>query len=343
MKCEKYLNMIDDLVEGELDEHTKQQVNSHIFACQVCQHHYELLKQEREMYEQYFEIEPSTELWMELQTKLKIAKANNSVETAKASKSIFDWKSNIFEYLQLSPALTCAALILIFGIGFGLLNFSTNKKSGNDYVAKIELKSNESPSSINRVETVKDVVLNPPEKTESNNNASFKVNKNSNEKRKWNNNVVFDTKVKMLVVKETKPDKNVPSREEKEVSFNIAQLDEERMQQLQVKNLESEAAKQIEKVELLLRSFRNSRFNDKGETFDIAYEKQEAERLLKRNEQLMRSAEIYGTFHTKEILSKAEPFLLDISNLEKNSSPVKIQDIKERVRSQKIIASLQAY
>lgn len=343
MKCEKYLDLIDDLVEGELAKQTAQQVNLHIFSCQECEYHYEALKHEREMYEHYFEIEPSTELWMDFQTKLNNAKANKTVKTSKVFARLFDWNSNIFEYLGLSPALVCAALILIFGLGFGLLNFLLSGRiSENDYIAKTELVRHQSPGT-NPIETVKDETLNSPGKTESLKDVSLKINKNNDDNKIWKKRIVYSTKAEKLVVKEIKPDKKVLSVGEKESSFSVAQPNEEQIQLLQVRKLESEAAKQIESVELLLRSFRNARFNESGETFDIAYEKQEAERLLKRNEQLMRNAQIYGTFYTKEILSKIEPYLLDISKLKDTSSPEQIRDIKERVKSQSIIASLQAY
>ncbi|HEV8159181.1 MAG TPA: zf-HC2 domain-containing protein, partial [Pyrinomonadaceae bacterium] len=119
MKCEKYLEMIDDLVEGDLDEQNARQVNLHIFTCQECEYHYETLKQERQMYEQHFEIESSTQLWTEFQTKLKVTKANNIVKSSNIFVRLFDWKSNIFERLKLTPALACAALLFIVGISFG--------------------------------------------------------------------------------------------------------------------------------------------------------------------------------------------------------------------------------
>ena len=110
MKCEKYLNLIDDLVEGDLDEQNARQVNLHIFTCQECEYHYEILKQEREMYEQHFEIEPSTELWTEFQTKLKVAQANNTVKSSNIFVRLFDWKSNIFERLKLTPVLALSLI-----------------------------------------------------------------------------------------------------------------------------------------------------------------------------------------------------------------------------------------
>ncbi len=118
---------------------------------------------------------------------------------------------------------------------------------------------------------------------------------------------------------------------------------EERLRISQSRNLEKEIAKQIEKIELLLRSFRNARTVDGGEVFDISYEKQRAKKLLEMNAQLKRIAENYGALYAEEILLQVEPYLLEISNLEINPSLNKVLDIKERVKSQNLIASLQAY
>jgi hypothetical protein len=107
--------------------------------------------------------------------------------------------------------------------------------------------------------------------------------------------------------------------------------------------LEAEIAGQIEKIELLLRSFRNVKLTENLVDFDVEYEKRQARRLLKANAALQRNAKNYGIYYGEELLSRAEPYLLEIANLENNPSPDRILDIKRRVGSQNIIAGLQVY
>jgi hypothetical protein len=334
MKCEKYLNLIDDLIEGELDEQTFRQVNSHLFGCRECASHYENLNREKEIYARYlFAAEPPSDLWTKFQTKLE----TETVKTSRSSKiltGINGWKENFFGFFHLSPALACAALILLFGIGFVLFNFLASENAPkNDRLAESQQKTGD----VEKKETV-----NSP------------ANVNENKKTVSPKNVVAknifpppkskpETSVKTVAAKETEIKKKAFSETPKVNSAEVARLTEEQQQRKQIRNLENEAARQVEKVELLLRSFRNARSDEGDEAYDVAYEKEQARKLLEKNVRLRQNAETYGSLYTEEILSRVEPYLLDIANLESNPSGEKVRDIKERVKNQNIIASLQIY
>src|SRR5262249_16293860 len=79
--------------------------------------------------------------------------------------------------------------------------------------------------------------------------------------------------------------------------------------------VDAETARHIERAQVLLRSFRNTR--DEGKQIDpeILYEKQQSRGLLSRNILLRRDAEAKGNMPVEELLGGLEPFLLDIANL----------------------------
>ncbi len=107
--------------------------------------------------------------------------------------------------------------------------------------------------------------------------------------------------------------------------------------------LDLETIRHIEKVQLMLRSFKNFRFADGEPAFDIAYEKQQAQDLLIKNVLLRRAAEAKGNLLIESLLGNLEPLLLDIANLHSQVSQDEVKLIKERIRKKEIITALQVY
>src|SRR5205085_4179264 len=100
-------------------------------------------------------------------------------------------------------------------------------------------------------------------------------------------------------------------------------------------------ASHFEKAQLLLRSFRNARAGEKGAAINLAYEKQQAHRLINDNILLRREAEAKGYLPVEEALNSLEPLLLDIANLPDKPSRSEVQVIRDRIQKQEIIATLQ--
>jgi hypothetical protein len=105
---------------------------------------------------------------------------------------------------------------------------------------------------------------------------------------------------------------------------------------------DKEVAQHVERAQMLLRSIKNAR-PEAGETINLAYEKQNARRLLAENATLQLDAETRGDRETKQVLDRIEPFLLDIANLGDRPSREEVRSIKERVEKNEIIAALQVY
>ena len=338
MNCHKYQNLIESLLENELEAKIAEQVNLHVFACPECALEYETMKREKEIYASYlFGVEPANDLQAKFQMRLE-AEKSKSVPVSVILAESSGWKSKIFGFSFLTP--TFAGVIILIILGVSLWNFTPDKKvADNEYIAKREVRNNR--QKINESgEYKKDL----PAKSEDAKISETTKNKRTNERRKsLSKKAVDKTSIKFIPVRKAKlTEKNVVKNAE--VTEEIARIsDEERLQKLQFKKSEIEIAGQIEKVEILLRSFRNARITEDGESFDVAYEKQQARKLLDKNYRLRQSAEFYGNLYAEEILGKAEPILLDIANLNDDFSPEKITDIKERVSNQNLIASLQVY
>ncbi|HEX8282646.1 MAG TPA: hypothetical protein VF588_04800 [Pyrinomonadaceae bacterium] len=97
-----------------------------------------------------------------------------------------------------------------------------------------------------------------------------------------------------------------------------------------------------ERVERLLRSFRNARLTEDDPTLDVADARRLSKRLLYHNIALRREAASAGDLPVEELLDSVEPTLLDISNLPNNPSPVAVGSIKERIHRRRLVGALQA-
>lgn len=342
MNCERYSNLIDDWVEGELDGQTAAPVEAHVFGCSRCRAQAEILRREREIYARFlFDAEPPPDLWTSFQTRLAAEqeKARRVADTPAQKPH----RADIFGFLRFSPALPAAVLLIGFAVGFGWLKFAPDAPIGGKDFAKTE--PNDAPPPFES--SAPDASKTTDSTTKPESSASGVVEKNpefgngskpgralkisaAGKKSTAGETVKIERKTIRVVAPKNAP---APKRtNEKEPSPNRSMF-----------KLETEIAGQIERVELLLRSFRNARAVEAVETFDVEYEKGQARRLLGKNERLRRDAENHGISYAVELLSRVEPYLLDIANLEDNPAPDKVLDIRERVKNQSIIASLQTY
>jgi hypothetical protein len=97
-----------------------------------------------------------------------------------------------------------------------------------------------------------------------------------------------------------------------------------------------------ERVERLLRSFRNARLTNNDPTLDVADARRLSKRLLYSNIALRREATGAGDISAKGWLDSLEPILLDISNLPNRPSADAVGSIKERIRRRQLVGVLQA-
>ena len=336
MNCEECLRFIDDFVEGELDEQNAGRTKAHIFGCSECAAHFEMLERETNLYAQYLlEVKAPSDLWIKFQTKLEAEKVSHT-----AGK--FGWFSELTEnavgFLRFNPIFSGAAILIMIAAGFVLLKYAPKDgsvaKNNSTHAKFLTAKA----GAANEDEKINAPLRSETRKIESALPKIYKTGINL-----YNSKNTARTEKKSVAVKTESAEKKMISANQKKISDDNLLTEAEQLQRLQTINLEKETARQIEKTELLLRAFRNTRVDEKAETFDISYEKDQAKKLLEKNVLLRQSAANFGTFRAEEMLGQIEFYLLDISNLENNPSREKVLDIKERVKNRNIIASLQTY
>lgn len=97
-----------------------------------------------------------------------------------------------------------------------------------------------------------------------------------------------------------------------------------------------------ERVERLLRSFRNARLTESDPTLDVADARRLSKRLLYNNIALRREASNAGDRPVEGLLDTVEPILIDISNLPNAPSREAVGSIKERINRRQLVGVLQA-
>ncbi|MFL6255784.1 MAG: zf-HC2 domain-containing protein [Pyrinomonadaceae bacterium] len=105
---------------------------------------------------------------------------------------------------------------------------------------------------------------------------------------------------------------------------------------------EKDVARHVERAQMLLRSIKNVRAGEAGDT-DIAYEQSLSRKLLAENATLQLEAEVKGDKESKQVLDRIEPFLLDIANMGDKPTREEVRSIRDRVRSNEIVAALEVY
>lgn len=344
MNCEKCLDRLDDLVEDELAAPIAAQINRHVFACSGCAAELTQLKREKEIYRGYlFNAEPSTDLAANFQARLK-AEARKTLRAAELPARARKQAANPFGFWRLSLPAAMAVLLAVFGISLALLKFIPSETSiGGEFVAETKTDFVQ-PKPTQTGEFNEHKPANFSAKSAGGNNFPWSKNiKNGGVNKSLKTENVAAAKAENVSNKAVENKKRMNYADRKRKLADAPSLSEEESQNFQARLLEKQINRQVEKVELLLRSFRNARTLENGASFDVAYERQQARKLLDKNVELRRNAENYGTFYTEEILGKVEPLLLDIANLESEPSSEKVSDIRNRVKNQSIIASLQVY
>src|SRR5688572_7745335 len=109
MKCEACLGMMDDLIEGELNDSLAREVTAHIAMCGPCSRLYANLQYEQELYGKYLlDVEPTPALWANLRLEME---KEESFRASQPQLRLRRWLAIAFGGLRVTPRLA-AALVL---------------------------------------------------------------------------------------------------------------------------------------------------------------------------------------------------------------------------------------
>lgn len=330
MNCERYLVLIDDLIEKRLDEPTSQDVFSHFIDCRNCEAVFESRFNEKELCAMFIRnIEPLTNLSEQFQANLKVLREKENAHTR------FSFGKRLETLLTfLSPKFGLAALLLM--IIFGLIHLS--------------LISSTDPM---HASVAQPVITNPIVSATSdaavdrNRNAGRqRIAKTTDEPARISLIKTSDRQRKPMQIRDN-PAVVIKTKAQKDGPQKITEVskkdDESEIRLMKIESFMAETRKLMEKTEMLLRSFRNARIVEGSDKFDIAYESRQAKELLERNAALRKTAESYSGDDVEKTLYAAEVVLGEIVNLNGDFSLGRVIAIKRQINSRNIIAILQTY
>jgi hypothetical protein len=326
MKCEACLNHLEEYVDGELGRRDAEAISAHLITCANCSGAFDQLAAEQEVYVRYDrELEISPSLWNGIEA--RITGENKPV----VSGSRFNLRE-LVAGLSVSPRFSFgfagATVVVIVAIVIGLAYIRMRTQSLTPREVARQVNVGDRPAGV--PQEVKKPAT-PDSAAEPKGGNKKEPNKSPNDRKEKPN----DSAPRRLIPREGIANAKVKGKaaDQPDVFYSAIAYSGE----------DIETQKHIERVQMLLRSIRNTELSTDDDTVDVSYEKALSRRLLSENIVLRRDAEMNGKFPVKTLLSDLEPFLIDIANLQDRTTPDELRAIKDRVRKTEIVATLQSY
>lgn len=347
MKCEECLPRIEEYVDGELDGRMTERLTTHLSICKECAQELATLRREQEIYSNYQrDIEVTPAQWNIVQARIEQEKdARSPVPRA----SLRERLGKLFHSgKQFRPAFVAALVMIVVGIIASLVYLNSRQRQA-------ELAQTPKPSFAPTPAAVK-----PDAPAQSNrsggqiaSDATPQMN-NSNRQRptlstgatvsasgqRKTMEVARAPRREKPVVKERTPDGTASFETvaaNRDNSINGARTNAFTA----TGNFDFEIARHAERAQLLLRSFRNVRMPANARSLDVAYERENARKLLYQNIALRREASARRDEGAAEVLNTLEPILLDIANLPNRARVREVRSIEQHMKKKEIVATLQ--
>ena len=135
MKCEEYRILIEDYVDGSLDQKTASRVTAHTETCAECASFYVEMSREQDVYARYQrDVEVTPVLWASIETRIKQERAAQPEgQLGGLTSRLRERLAGVFSAPRLSPAF--AAALVIVAIGVTVFVMSRLNSSGPTRVA----------------------------------------------------------------------------------------------------------------------------------------------------------------------------------------------------------------
>ena len=121
MKCEEFQALIEEYVDGALDQRAAGPVTAHMNACAGCSRLREELTREQELYSKYERaVEVSPALWSSIEAQIKQERA---ARPAGFISRLREWMNGGLAAPRLSPAFAAALVVFAIGLTVAVMSY----------------------------------------------------------------------------------------------------------------------------------------------------------------------------------------------------------------------------
>lgn len=146
MKCQDYTNILEEYLDGELDERAAQELNAHLAACIACASVYGELQGEQEFYARYErEVTITPRMWNGVRDALAIDKA--TADGSGLFRRTRQWVTTALAVPRFSPALTAALVLVAIVATIGVMRLMGAHETAKEQVAGIKTGASTTPTS----------------------------------------------------------------------------------------------------------------------------------------------------------------------------------------------------
>lgn len=365
MRCEECLPLVEEYFDGELEGRAAESVGAHLGSCAECSAAHAALSAEQDLYLRYDRgVEVGPALWQNVRAEIARAEPTEARAFVAAPPSFASRLRGLLAAASapVSPrsAYASSLALLVLGVTIGALWYANAPRTGQSEMAATD-GGPESAAVMPTGARPAGGVGNPGDENakdidESTTREEHKATADSSppprystEGRARRERVRGEVTAPAVPAVEAAaarvPDADHLDGAEVSAVIQAANYDDDPVADAArlLDPEEKAVASHVERAQMLLRSFKNTRSAGDATTVNVAYEKDLSRRLLEENAALQLEAEAGGDKRTRRVLDAIQPYLLDIANMRDDSSREEVRSIKERMRKTEIVAALQVY